>query len=143
MPIYMKFEGIKGTMTGKYAGWIELDSCQIGPYRRVVNATGGASNKEASKPVASEVVITKTQEESSTQLFRESLNGTPKKVTIDFVDGDGSPYLTIILESALISSISVSGHGSTGRDRLTESLSLNFTKISFITKPADPSKDPK
>ena len=143
MPIYMKFEGIKGGVTtGKYAGWIELESCQLGVHRSVTNATGRGTNREATTPSVSEIVVTKYQDISSADLFKASLWGEGKKVTIDFVksDKDGlNTYLTIELENTLVSSYSISGGGI---DRPMESLSLNFIKITFSTQPKDPPAKP-
>ena len=69
MPIYMKFEGIEGPVTGKYKGWIELQSCQIG-----IGRSGGGS-----APSASEIVVTKFLDSASTHLMREAVSGTGKK----------------------------------------------------------------
>ena len=144
MPIYMKYEGIKGSATGNYQGWIELESAQLGTGRNITNPTGGGANREGSAPSISEIVITKYQDSSSTHLFREALSGTGKKVTIDFVrSGDcGAPYLSIELENTLISNFSVSGHGGDSHNKPMESLALNFTKISFSTKATECAKDP-
>jgi type VI protein secretion system component Hcp len=71
------------------------------------------------------------------------LNGKGKKVTIVFVNNDGVPYLSIELENTLISGYSISGHGGDSHDKPMESLSLNFTKITYSPKPTAPAKDPK
>jgi len=144
MPIYMKIEGIKGNVTAAgHEGWIELMSAQLGVQRRV-NTTGQSSNREASTPSVSEIVITKEVDNASTDLFRMSFVGEGKKVTIDFVSSDQTvPYLSIELENTLITNYSVSGHGGAGRDAPMESLSLNFTKVSYTTKVTTPPKDPK
>lgn len=138
MPIYMKIEGIEGTVTGKYKGWIELESCQLGVNRHLNNRseTGGA-------PSVSEIVITKFQDASSPALFKEALYGSGKKVSIDFVQGNEAPYLSIELENTLISNYSVSGRGGQGNEKPMESLTLNFTKITYSTKPTSTSKDTK
>lgn len=140
MPIYMKFEGIEGDANGKYKGWIELESCQIGSNRSINNPIGRGGGREAETPKISEIVITKRQDKSSSGLFREAFNGTGKKVTIAFVK-DGTEYLTLDLENVLISSYNVSGHGGDAHDRPTESFSFNFSKITYTTKPI--SKDEK
>ena len=144
MPIYMKIEGIKGNVTAAgHEGWIELMSAQLGVQRRV-NTTGQGANREASTPSVSEIVVTKDIDSASTDLFRMSLWGEGKKVTIDFVSsGQTVPYLSIELENTLISNYSVSGHGGSGHETPMESLSLNFTKISYTTKVTTPPKDPK
>ena len=124
MPIYMKYEGIAGTGTGNRKDWIEVQSAQMGSHR------GNA-------PSVSEIVITKYQDSSSTHLFREALSGSGKKVTIDFTKTDGTVYMTVELEGTLISSYSLSGNGGDPHSKPMETLSLNFTKITFTTKAAD------
>lgn len=138
MPIYMKFEGIEGSAKGNYKGWIEIQSCQLGNHRGITNPTGKGSNREAGVPSISEIVITKFNDNDSTHLFRESIQGSGRKVTIEFVSEDaGAPYLSIELENVLISGYSFSSGG----DSPLESLSLNFTKITYTPKPT--SSDPK
>jgi len=133
MPIYMKFEGIVGPVKGKYAGWIELESCQFG------NASRGRPNESGSSTAKiSDLSITKLQDTTSAALFRSSTMGTRHKVTIDFVNGDGVAYLTLELSDALIVNMSLSGSGG---ERAMESLTLNFTNMTFSTKPAAPAKD--
>jgi len=141
MPIYMKYEGVEGEAKDKYKGWIELDSCQIGASRNITSTTGRGTNREASNPSINEIVITKRQDGASTKLFRESLNGEGKKVTIVFADKDGNEYLKLELENTMISSYNVSGYGGDANSRPMESLSLNFTKVTVTTKPI--SKDAK
>ena len=144
MPIYMKYGKIEGPVTGKHKGWIRLDSAQIGVHRNVTTPTERGANREANVPSISEVVVTKPQDSSSARLFNESLQGKGVKVTIDFVEDDNeAPYMSIELENVLISSYSISGSGGDSNNRPIESLSLNFTKITFSTKPTSSSKDPK
>src|SRR5438067_1016526 len=108
MPIYMRYEGIEGPGVGKYKGWIELDTAQLGVQR-----PSSQKNREASAPSVSEIVITKSQDSASNALFRASINGEGKKVTIDFVDSKhpSAPYMSIELQDCMISGFSISGHG--------------------------------
>ena len=132
MPIYMRIEGIEGPVTGKYKGWIELESCQFGNPRH----TGRSQNREGSVPSISEIVVTKLQDSASSQLFRLSLEGEGKKTTIVFVKDNNVPYLELELENMLISGYSVSGHGGSSELRPLESLTLNFTKVTYKTMAA-------
>jgi type VI secretion system secreted protein Hcp len=135
----MKYHGIDGSVTAAgHEKWIELDSAQLGVNRHIASATGRGSNREASAPSVSEIVITKVQDCASTSLFKASLWGEGKEVKIDFCKTDKDkiePYLQVQLENTLVSSYSVSGHGGGDgvHDRPTESLSLNFTKITYNT----------
>jgi type VI secretion system secreted protein Hcp len=137
MPIYMKMDGVDGSVTAKgHEKWIELESAQMGVNRHITSPTGRGANREASVPSVSEVMVTKVQDCASTNLFRLSLWGEGKKVKIDFCKTDKDkfePYLQLELEHTLISSYSCSGHGGNGHSRPMESLSMNFTKILFNT----------
>jgi type VI secretion system secreted protein Hcp len=144
-PIYMKFEGIDGEVTVQgHEKEIELNSFQFGVGRAITSPTGGSSNREASLPSISEITITKMMDKASTKLFEEALLGTGnKKVDIFFVliGGQGAPvtYAQYTLENVLVSGYSVSSGG----DRPTESLSLNFAKITFKHTVIDPQGKPE
>jgi type VI secretion system secreted protein Hcp len=131
MPIYMEFEGVKGDVTAAgHEAWIELNSFQWGTGRGITSPLGGSKDREASAPSISEIVVTKASDNASANLIRESLWGEGKKVKIDFCKTDKEkfePYYQYELENTLISGYSVSSGG----DRPTESLSLNFTKVTF------------
>ncbi len=142
MPIYMKYDGIDGNVTATgHEKWIELDSCQLGVHRNITNPTGRGENREASVPAVSEIVVTKQGDAASTNLFRAALWGEGKKVKIDFCKTDKDkfePYLQLELENCMVSSYSTSGHGGDAHAKPMESLSLNFTKITFNTIGMDP-----
>jgi type VI secretion system secreted protein Hcp len=129
MAIYIDFEGIKGDAThSKHKKWLDIESLQWGVGRAIMTPSGSAQNREASEPSVSEVTVTKRMDSSSALLFQEACAGNAgKKVTIDLVTtGDpGDIYMTYTLHNALVSGYSIS----TGGDRPTESVSLNFTKI--------------
>ncbi len=131
MPIYMKYDGIDGDVTATgHEKWIELQSCQLGINRHVSQPTGRGVDREASAPAVSEIVVTKMTDAASVNLFKASLFGEGKTVKIDFCKTDKDkfePYLQLELENTLVSSYSQSSGG----DRPMESLSLNYTKITF------------
>jgi type VI secretion system secreted protein Hcp len=135
MPIYMKYDGIDGGVTAQgHDKWIELHSAQLGVNRHITSASGRGTNREASAPAVSEIVVTKDQDVASTSLFKASLWGEGKKVKIDFCKTDKDKlesYLTVELENTLVSSFSCSGSGGDTHSRPMESLSLNFTKITY------------
>src|SRR5262245_63342138 len=108
----------------------------MGVRRNITSATGRGANREASAPSVNEITITKYQDIASTGLFRASLWGEGKKVKIDFCKTDKDkfePYLQLELENTMVNSFSSSGHGGDGHARPMESLSLNFTKITYNT----------
>ncbi len=131
-PIYMKFPGVTGNVTANgYSGYIELDSFQWGVGRSITSSTGSSSDREGSTPSVSEITVGKQSDASSIPLLTDALEGTNASlVEIDFVDivkGKLQPYLKVDLTNTLISHDVMSSNG----DRPTESLSLNYTKISF------------
>jgi type VI secretion system secreted protein Hcp len=132
MPIYMRITKnglpvINGDATAKgHEKWIELSSAQMGQSRSMVDTNSGNTG-EASASRISEIVITKALDSASTALFQQSLNGEGVTIQIDFVK-PGSTTLSLMLENALISGYQVGGN----RPGPTESLTLNFTKITFI-----------
>ena len=147
MPIYMGiFEKphvldrkFRGEVKAKgYEGWIQLQSAQLGTNRNITTSTGRGTNREASAPAIQEVVITKLQDSVSTALYRETLGGEGKLIVIAFVKEDGTTSMTLVLQNTLMSSYSVSGHGGVTDSRPTESLSINFTKITFEMSPTSP-----
>jgi type VI secretion system secreted protein Hcp len=131
MPLYMNYNNIPGDATAEgHEKWIELKSCQWGVGRGISSPTGASADRESSAPSVSEIVVTKDTDASSPKLLNEALQGEGQKVTIDFCKTDKGKlevYLTITLENCM-----VSGHShSSGAERPTESLSLNYTKIEF------------
>ena len=132
MPIFMKFEGIEGeSKHPRHKREIELSSFQWGTGRGITVSTSGSTGVEGSVPSVNEIVVTKKADKASPMLFRESLGGTGRKVTITFEqekpDHSLQVFLVIQLENTLISGYGVAGGG----DIPTKSLSLNFTKITF------------
>jgi type VI secretion system secreted protein Hcp len=131
MPIYMKYDGIDGDVTAEgHEKWIELGSFQWGVGRGISSPTGASADRESSAPSISEIVVTKNQDIASVKLLDEAYHGEGKKVQIDFVKTDKGKletYMYYKLEDTMLSGYSISSGG----DRPTESLSLNFTKIEY------------
>src|SRR5262245_26976138 len=112
MPIYMKMDGVDGSVTAEgHQKWIELQSCQMGVHRNIRNPTGVGVNREASAPSVNEIVVTKTQDCASTNLFKAALWGEGKKVKIEFCKTDQNKietFLSLELENTLVSSFTSS-----------------------------------
>ena len=118
-------EGHKGS-----DGWIEVNSVQWGVGRGISTPTGASSKREASAPSISEVVVTKMMDSTSPLLAQEALIGKAVEATIELVETGSDKletYLTLKLTNTMISGYSLSSGG----DRPSESLSLNFTKVEF------------
>jgi len=130
MAIFMKYGTEKGEVTATgYDDWIELGSCQWGVGRGISAAVGGASKREASAPSVSEITVTKTLDAFSPIALKESIGGKAVQVKIDLTRTDNKgthvAYQKYILDGTMISGYSLS----TGGDRPSESLSLNFAKV--------------
>jgi type VI secretion system secreted protein Hcp len=139
MAIYMKYGDIKGAVTTDgFKDWIELNSFQWGVGRAIGSAARGSTSREGSEPSLSEVVVTKQTDVSSPKLFLDSVAGEMNnKVTIKFTTTTKNKvetYLTYELTDTGISGYSLSSGG----DRPSESLSLNFTKVSKTFTGLDP-----
>jgi type VI secretion system secreted protein Hcp len=140
MAIYLNYTNpaIHGDVTATgYKDWIEVDSFQWGVGRGVGSAQGSGGNREASNPSISEVTVTKQQDQATGPLLKEAFNGQGNSVvTITFVR-TGSPaveFLSYILTNVMLSGYSTSSGG----ERPTESISLNFTQIEIDVIPQNP-----
>ena len=130
MAIFMKYGKLDGEVSAAgYLKWIELQSMQWGIGRGISSGVGGGSKREASAPSVSEVVVTKTFDSFSPLALKESVGGEGSQVKIELTRTDKSgkhvAYQKYTLENAMISGYSISSGG----DRPSESLSLNFTKF--------------
>lgn len=127
----MQYGDLLGDVTeATHTNWIELNSVNWGVNRPVSNPAGSATARVVSAPRFSELVVVKDEDNVTIPLIQELLGGEPKLVKIDFVRTNQDRmevYYSIQLTETLITGLS---QGS-GGDRPTESLTLNFTQISF------------
>src|SRR6476660_380270 len=140
MAIYMKFGSIKGPVTTDgFKDWIELESFHWGSSRHIGTAARGSTTREHSEPNLSEVTVTKLTDVASPKLFLDAVAGKlDSKVTVKFTTttkGKVETFLTYEMENTGLGRYSISSAG----DVPTESLSLNFTKITETFLGMDPS----
>ena len=137
MAIYLKYDGIDGDATHEdHKKWISVESLNWGVGRAISTPVGSAKNREASEPSVAEVTISKQMDTSSVYLFQESCTGQAgKKVDIHLVStgSPGATYVEYTLTDTLVSGYSVSSGG----DRPTESVTLNFTKVEMKYVPLE------
>jgi len=131
MAIFMKFGTKKGDVdTTQYKEWIMCHSFQFGSGRGIASATASGQNRQGSHASVSEVTVTKSLDPASLHLWRDSLDGK-LNTTVDFAftraDESNSEYLHVTLTDTGVSGFSLSSGG----DRPSESISLNFAKIEF------------
>jgi type VI secretion system secreted protein Hcp len=139
MAIYMKYGSINGAVTTSgFTKWIELNSFQWGVGRAIGTAARGSTSREHSEPTLSEVTVTKRTDVSSPKLLLESVAGKlDNKVTIKFTTttkGKVETFMTYSLTDCGVSGYSLESEG----DMPTESISLNFAKITKTFAGLDP-----
>lgn len=130
MAIYLKYADVNGSSTAQsHEQWITCELISWGGGRAIGTPTGSAKNREASMVSISEVVISKSQDNASPELLKRSYVGTDgEDVTIHLTTTSNEGVNTIMelkLTNTLVSGFSVSSGG----DRPSESVSMNFTKI--------------
>jgi type VI secretion system secreted protein Hcp len=137
MPIYMQFgTAIKGDVTSKgHENWINVSSFSWGLGRAITTSQGSAENRTASGASVSEVVVSKNLDPASGDLIQDMLKGSLKTdVQIDFTEvKDNNVYLSYKFTNTGISGVSCSSGG----ERPTESVSLNFTKVAITNVKKD------
>lgn len=129
--VYLKISSIKGDVIAQgFTGDIHLSSLQFGVGRGISSPTGGSTDREASVPTLSDLVITKQMDVSSSVFVKDLLGGqsipTAEIFLTNNVNGHQFTYTTITLSNVLISGYSTSSSG----DNPTENISLNYEKIS-------------
>lgn len=139
MPIFMKYGTVKGDATAEghkgTDGWMEVSSFQFGIGRGIATATGSGANREAGGPSVSEVTVTKQLDVATTPLIKEMATNKSVECVIEFCKTESSKldvYMRYTLTDTLLSAYSVSSGG----DRPSESLSLNFSKFECWEKSA-------
>jgi type VI secretion system secreted protein Hcp len=133
--MFIKVGDVKGESTDKkHAGEIDILSWSFGASQSGSGGTGGGSG--TGKVQINDLTITKYIDNASPTLFKMCCDGTHIKkcvLTVRKAGGDQLEYLTLALDTAIISSITTGGSGS--QDRLTENVSFNFSKVGMQYKP--------
>lgn len=130
MAIYLKMDGIKGSVTNKqFQGQIEIETFRWGADVTVSSASGG--DRTTSEPSVSVVSITKHADKASEGLFKQLLMGEAiAKSTLTFTaqsQGLTFAYSTIELSDVILSSF----HQTSSGDYPNESIVLNFAKFIY------------
>jgi type VI secretion system secreted protein Hcp len=112
---------------------MELNSLQWGTGRSLAvatGATGGSADRETSKPIITEVNVTRVMDENSNAIFREVITGVERPMTFYFMKGTvehPQVYMTVSVEGALITGYNINQHG----DTTIESISVNFKQVKY------------
>ncbi len=114
-----------------HVGWINAESMQWGAGRGIALQSGGGNKRDASSPSLSEVTFSRTSDQASPELFFQACGGVSLGACtiniLQVVANKPQIFVTILLEEAMVSAYSLS----TGGDNPSESVSVNYTKISF------------
>jgi type VI secretion system secreted protein Hcp len=118
---FIKINGVPGTSTDdKHKDWIEIHSFQWGAVQQRAEAekAGRAPNREA-------LVITKEWDAASPKMKEMCATGTHfPALDIDVVSGGKTIHYHL-------TDVTVSSFSTSGGERPSESISLNFTKITM------------
>lgn len=129
--IFIKIDGIKGESQDKsHAAEIDVLAWSWGGSQSGSGHTGGGSG--AGKVNIQDLSFTKYVDASSTTLFQHMCKGTHIKDASLVVRKAGDKpleYMKFKFYDILVSSLSTGGSG--GEDRLTENVTLNFTKFDY------------
>jgi type VI secretion system secreted protein Hcp len=132
---YLYIDGVAGDATDAgHRGWIEVSSFQWGAGRGIGSPTGGSADRESSAPSVSEIVVTKASDKASPMLSRCAATGCRYgSAILETRKAGGGEQMA----RYALSNVTISGYQpSSGGDRPSESLSLNFTKIEMRAAPA-------
>jgi type VI secretion system secreted protein Hcp len=133
---FIKIDGVDGeSKDDKHKGEIDIQSWSWGATQTGSMAAGGGGG--AGKVSMQDFSFTKSIDKSSPKLFEALATGKHlKEVKLTLRGSSSVEYLTITLTDVLVSSYSTGG--SSGDDRPTESVSLNFAqiKMSYVEQDA-------
>lgn len=139
MAIYMKIDGMKGSVTTKgYEGWIEVYSFNNEITRNIQqHRLGQMNNRESSIPSFQDITVTKRPDQATPLLFSQACHGRaiPQiEIHICKTADQITPYRQYVLHNVLLSHYSESA-GSGGNP--IERIKLSFTKIENSYTPYD------
>jgi type VI secretion system secreted protein Hcp len=133
--MFIKIGDVKGESTDdKHKGEIDVLSWSWGATQAGTSGIGGGGG--AGKVQLQDLTITKYIDKASPTLLKMCCDGShigTCLLTVRKAGGTALEYLKLTLDGALVTSISTGGSG--GQDRLTENVTLNFSKIKMEYTP--------
>jgi|TARA_R100001443_G_scaffold73745_1_gene81639 type VI secretion system secreted protein Hcp len=133
---YLQYGAIKGESTAdEFKDMITVLSMDWGSHRELTSYTGTAMDREASSTRLNDIVITKLQDKSSPDLFKEATIGKGQKAVFHITkQGDKiEEIMKIELTDAMISSYQMSVSG----DRPVETIVISYTELMMTVTPTD------
>ena len=131
MAILLEYGGVKGNCTAEgYEDHITCLSAQFSIARNITMEPGNCSNRESTRPVISEMTLTKEADSSCTSLFKDACVGNKgTTATVKFVRTGADKveeFMSYTLENCMISNYSISAEA---ENHPYETICLSFTKI--------------
>lgn len=131
MAVYIEYDGIVGNVTADgFVDHIKVLSLNFGVGRGITMEAGNMANREATRPTVSEITFTKLADNSTTELFKESVTGSSGKlVKIKFVQTGADKvecFMDYELEDCLVSGYSISADA---EGDPIETITLSFAKV--------------
>ena len=136
--MYLKIGGIEGESTDQaHEGWIDVLSVSQS-VTQPASALASSGRRTSQRVIMQDFSVVKTIDKATPKLYLACCSGQRiPTVEIHLVTtGALQPYMIYKMENAIISSFDVSG--GSGGDAPTETLSLNFSKISWEYVKFDP-----
>ena len=133
--MFIKIDGIDGeSEDDDHGGWIDILSWSYGMSQAATTHIGGGGS--AAQASVQDVSFVKWVDKSTPALMHTSLTGKHvSKAELQCTKASGSDkggslaYIVMIMEDIVISSVSTGG--SSGEAQMTESVTLNFAKVSY------------
>src|SRR3954469_12515145 len=133
--MFLELEGVPGeSKDDTHKTQIDVLAWSWGASQSGTGHTGGGSG--AGKVSVQDLSITKYVDSASHLLLLNCCNGGHLKKGTLFVRKAGTTpleYIKLKMENILVSHVSTGGSG--GEDRLTENVTLNFSKFAFVYTP--------
>ena len=127
--MFLKVNGVKGeSKDKKHAGEIDILAWSWGVSNS--GSAHGGGGVGAGKANVQDISLTKYIDKSSTDLLKSACSGkhfTDAKLTVRKAGGQPLEYLILTLNDVMVTALSTGGSG--GEDRLTENVTLTFSKF--------------
>ncbi|MDR7040133.1 MULTISPECIES: Hcp family type VI secretion system effector [Methylobacterium] len=135
--IFLKLDGVKGeAQDAKHSNEIDILAWSWGASQSGTTHMGSGSG--SGKVAVQDLSLTKYIDKSSPTLFQFCCNGkhiAKGQLVVRKAGENPLEYIKIDLENIIVANVSLGGSG--GEDRLTENVTLNFSKIKYVYTPQE------
>lgn len=131
--VFAKYDGVDGeSKDSNHDKWIDVLSIDWGMYNPVNTSGAGGGERISGGVNFDDLSMTKYIDKSTPALMTSCASGTvfgtvELSLTRTGTGGETQTYMKITMTDVIITSISTGGSG--GEDRITENVTLNFTRI--------------